>query len=216
MWFSLGVVDARERMEALLFGEVHATQATHPCAASIAGEIANVAWRELTRAVAVVLAPGLAVSASADGTLPCDAPRREDAKAWSGALHICAETVCPAEFRIDIHLPAAYAETFMRGRGPGLAEAIGTHRACRPLVPLAIAFDRHPLRLRVELEGLTLDLGTLRSLACGDVITLPHGLHEPLPVRIDTQVASRTVCHAALGAREGRRAIELIRAESSA
>ncbi|CUJ95570.1 FliM/FliN family flagellar motor C-terminal domain-containing protein [Achromobacter xylosoxidans] len=58
------------------------------------------------------------------------------------------------------------------GRRPGALEA--------PLVPLPQVIGRRPVTLTVALRPVRLDIGSLCSLAAGDVIALDHKLDEPV------------------------------------
>lgn len=78
-----------------------------------------------------------------------------------------------------------------------------------PVVPLPIALAATPVTLTVELARAELTLGYLRTLAVGDILTLPVKLDQALRV---TGPGGGTICEAQLGTQDGARAIELVNA----
>ena len=69
------------------------------------------------------------------------------------------------------------------------------------------------IALCVGLDDVLLDFATLGSLRCGDVLTLTHRLDQTLRVRVatgDRDTVEPDLCGAVLGARGGRRAVELV------
>jgi flagellar motor switch protein FliM len=73
------------------------------------------------------------------------------------------------------------------------------------LVVATAALAERPLELHVELEGCELDVGALQDLQVGDVVRLAHGLDRPVCVRH----AGASLCHAYIGRRGNRKAVEL-------
>lgn len=74
------------------------------------------------------------------------------------------------------------------------------------LTGVAAAAASLPVTVRVEVGALELTLGHLRTLAIGDVITLPARLDQPLRV---VAPGDLTVCRAHIGTRDQARAIEI-------
>jgi hypothetical protein len=85
------------------------------------------------------------------------------------------------------------------------SRAVKSHAHRAPLVAATAALAHRPLALQVELEGCELDVGALQELQVGDVVRLGHALHDPASVRH----AGLPLCHAYLGRRGSRKAIEL-------
>jgi flagellar motor switch protein FliM/N len=125
------------------------------------------------------------------------------AHAWSGAVAV--EIAC-GPIAIAVETDARAAEAIMRTIEEPAA-ARGAAVSPTPLTPVHEALGARPVRLRVELAHAEMDLGSLASLALGDIVPLAHPLDRPLLVH---EVAGGTrVCDAHLGRVEGRRAIEL-------
>lgn len=127
------------------------------------------------------------------------------ASAWSGSVRVC--------------LPwrgGAARPLWLSVAGDAVAPLLSAHR--RPwtgrMPPISesvtAAIAERPFSLSVELDGTELDLGTLQSLRVGDVLRLSHRLDAPLTVRASDPTAD-PVCAGYLGARDGHRAIELVR-----
>lgn len=81
-------------------------------------------------------------------------------------------------------------------------------RSSAPVVPLRQALAALPVPLTVELCRAELTLGYLRTLAVGDVLSLPMALDAPLQVH---GPAGAPLCAAHLGAAGEHRAVELTR-----
>ena len=174
--------------------------------ASLAHEVAEQAWRDLRSRLAAALTADLAEPGSFDDR---SAPPMEDAARWSGAL-VMRLTAAGAVPPASLHLSFNAASRLVGG-----GEATGSRpmSATRALQPVFDAVGKRRMRISAELEGVVLDFATLASLRCGDVLPLPHWLDQPLRVRAaadDGSGASHDICSALLGARDGRRAVELI------
>ncbi|MFE1574350.1 FliM/FliN family flagellar motor C-terminal domain-containing protein [Comamonas odontotermitis] len=88
----------------------------------------------------------------------------------------------------------------------------GTEVSQRPLVPLAQALRNHRLKVRVELDGATLSLGQLQTLAPGDIVALGHLLDQPARLALELPAQrnySAPLCFAWLGQTQGQIAIQL-------
>lgn len=85
----------------------------------------------------------------------------------------------------------------------------------RPAVaPLPDVLSRHALPIRIELQSIDIDLGSLAGLRIGDVLCTGHRLDEPLNVRApspDHDAEPNTLCDAFLGRQTRWRAVELRR-----
>ena len=181
-----------------LFGE-EVSPARHDSGAEgIAQGLATRAWNALAHA----LRSALEVDAQA---------RREDPhstsfRPWSGAAVVSLSF--GGRLPIAILLDAACLRR-MPVLDESLAAAGGRFDTFRPpLVPLVHAFAGRLLPLQVELASCELDLGSLESLAIGDVVPLPHHLDAPLLVSAEPGVP---VCAGFLGRKSGFKAIELAR-----
>ena len=78
-----------------------------------------------------------------------------------------------------------------------------------PVTDFFEALHGASLPLWVALSDVEIELGSLQTLAPGDVIRLPHLLDVPLNVYLGD--GDDIVCTACLGQRQGRRAVELQR-----
>lgn len=171
----------------------------------LSGELAAQAWQDLVDAlVASLPAVDTAFAERADGAGPTE-------RSWSGAVLIdftVQGADAPSSFtlRLDaMHAAAWCAATPV----PATAQAAPARAA---LVSVPEVVEGRPARLSVHLAAVELDLGTLQSLAVGDVIRLPHRLADPAHVRVDMGDASTHTlpCGAHLAQRGGRLVAELV------
>ena len=218
LWLACGEHDSTVSLRELLFPGVSTTAGNCQLPGTMATGVAHAAWDELARALLEVVSAG-APNADAPAQEPDrGGPPAADARPWSGALRIRMQSEREPANPIDAHLRGPWVESFMSACRP--SQPFGTERSSPPIVPWTAAFASHRLRLRIELDEVALALGTLQSLTCGDVLTLPHRLDEPLRVRLARAdrrgIPAAALCDAALGARRGHRAVELLRAESGA
>lgn len=191
-----------DALQSLLFGPDPGVAPSTP-PQPIAREVAAIAWRDLQRAIVARFgadgAPGGAAS-------PMPGPWR----AWSGAvlmrLPFATETPFEALALFDRQAARSVCEPF--GPSAGARQP----RSPAPLVPVFGALAKTPLSIRVELDDIELDLGTLETLGIGDVIALGHRLDDSLHVRHAGAGGPERVdvCAALLGCRDGRRAVELV------
>lgn len=77
----------------------------------------------------------------------------------------------------------------------------------RPKVPLGKALAGQTVAVQVGLSSVALRLGDLASLSEGDIVRLPHALHEPLAVSL--AAGHMPLCAGWLGQRHGLKALEL-------
>jgi hypothetical protein len=190
-----------EQVFAALFGP-RAPRAWESDAPLIADRLARLAWSDLQASLrsACLLPEG------PDEAPSCDPPRFR-ACPWSGAL---VAAIRWAGLEVVIQASASVAGAMMASIASP-APANSRTRADLPAVSfLDEALSRRSVRVRVGLASAELDLGSLQSLAVGDVIRLPHPLTLALAVRAEGDEA--ILCHAYLGRLEGRRAIELAKA----
>ena len=189
-------------MTALLFGPPSGAGSS-----PLAGELAASAWQDLLEALASVLPAGAPVAAG-DIT--------DVERAWSGAVRIDVDLrgAGPAS-RFCLRLNEALAAAWCAPATKASDARPAPHRAV--LAELAEVVAPRPVRVSVHLALVELDLGTLQSLAVGDVIRLPHRLDDPLHVGVDLgDEPSRTpLCRAHLAQRDGRLAAELVTSQSA-
>lgn len=211
---AFGQHDPVRSMHALLFGEPGDLQAETGTVRTLSAEVADAAWGDLKDALGSVFKHPDASPPGTSQAEPRGARAAFDCRNWSGSIRIRLEATAPERVAIDVSISGALAQVLVDA-----AHGLPSTARC-PIVPLAEALQDTQLRLPVELRELEMDLGTLRSLAKGDVIALPHRLNEPLQVRLRSNGADRAgssvLCEAALGARNGHRAIELLRAAAGA
>lgn len=165
---------------------------------SIASDLAQRAWTDLGDDVARLFGHALPDMPAATFARPHTLP-------WSGGIAARLRVSAAESADIWLHIDAGSAATLARDLNRPRAAASAPLEAS----VLGVLANR-PFTLRAELAPAVVDIGTLQSLRIGDVLTLPHRLDEPLKLRPDggtTEVA----CVGYLGARDGRRAVELIR-----
>lgn len=181
-----------------------------PAPAGVAREVAIRAWSALVAGLGTELGTGTTVH---DGPAAPVGP--SDLKPWSGAVQIRLPLDdADAASALWLHLPPALALQQAELSPPAAAA-----RRTRPrVVPMAQAIGARRLRLTVELAPVELLLGELQTLRIGDVLTLPHRLDTPLAVRQQSTGGDAAVpgpaCHGYLGARDGVRAVELLRTDN--
>ena len=195
----------------LLFGPVPPSVDKAPREAmSLADQVAARAWQDLKTSLAALLPDDDGGNSDAGSVPPAC-----HARPWSGAMAIrllSADDAAQALFHLSPQAACRIARLSEATRVPGSP-------AGRALRPVLEAIGERQVRVSVELDVVTLDFRTLSTLRCGDVLELPHRLDEALHVRAGTQGHVGTegspstrfnVCAAVLGARDGRRAVELI------
>lgn len=204
-------------MHALLFEAPPAASQPPTVALALARQALD-DWTAALASIALLPAPpgGQAGGLSARGRGPWSGAVRLDLSlSGRGAGWSCA---------VELAGPAAAALVASAGEG-----AVVDGSARRPgavarggLQPLGQAVGGQALPIEVRAGDVEIDLGTLRTLRVGDVLMLPLALDQPLPVHLaptpgDAPAADRAVlCQAHLGARQGRRAIELCAATADA
>jgi flagellar motor switch/type III secretory pathway protein FliN len=117
------------------------------------------------------------------------------ARAGSGAVEVLV-TTAPG---LRLLLAPEVAARWCRGTGPRAPD-----RRER-LAAATSALAALPVRLHVGLEGCELELAALQELQVGDVVRLDHALASPVAVRHGKE----HLCHAYLGRRGNRKAVEL-------
>lgn len=130
-------------------------------------------------------------------------PPKSEAARWSGAVRI---DITSPIIKLPMYASAHVAAVMIGATGAARSAKTVTNEP--PLTSLKLALANQILRLRVELNDVELDLGSLQSLAEGDVIRLPHLLSQALSVHME---GHRGICAAYLGQTNGMRAVELIR-----
>jgi len=122
--------------------------------------------------------------------------------------------------RLTIHLPwwdgawslCLHAEAVQRLLGTDPAGRKTIAPAYPPLAPLQLAIANEPVRLQVQFDPIVLTLGQIQALCFGDVVPIHHRLEDPIAVVMQsTDGVPQPICHAWLGQRDGRIAVELSR-----
>lgn len=170
--------------------------------APLAAALAESAWREL----ATRLSDRLGCSDRATPPPHPPAPPATQRRPWSGALVARWRSTVGGTLALHLAEPAVRALV-------GASEAGAPRARIGPsAAPVALASQR--ATLRAVLAPVTLDVGSLRALAPGDVLPLAHPLDRPLDLCLVVDGDARTgqpIAHAALGARDRRRAVALVR-----
>jgi flagellar motor switch/type III secretory pathway protein FliN len=117
------------------------------------------------------------------------------ARAGSGAV----EALVTAAPGLRLLLAPEVAAKWCRGTGARLPDQR------ERLAAATSALAAFPVRLHVGLEGCELELAALQGLQVGDVVRLDHSLATPVAVRNGKE----HFCHAYLGRRGNRKAVEL-------
>jgi hypothetical protein len=214
-WLGLTATTApAELLAGLLFGDAATTPHDTAERGSLAATVGAAAWADLLAAFGLAL-PTLRSDASqpragASAATQEPSPPAAGWQAWSGAVEIRFGFADCDGAVLVLHLPAPTAAALLAAQAPVAPKA-----ALPRLEPLEQAFARRSIRVAVELAGLQIDIGTLQSLRTGDVLTLPHRLDEPLrlclPRKSLPHGADTALCPVLLGARDGKRAVELMR-----
>ncbi len=206
-WISAGGDEPSSVVAALMFGTASdgATAPARVSGTSLAAEVAQRAWAEfeddLARLMGHAPSGGVGVGEFAQGVGP-------KLGRWSGAACVRLRWGQPAAPDLWLHLGADSIAPLLKNvpkRWTGLMAPIDT--------TVVDAIAHKPFVLRVELNSTELDLGALQSLRVGDVLTLSHRLDMPLLLRPhgpEAGAAAAVACAGYLGARNGRRAIELV------
>lgn len=195
-WAAIASGDLRAKLADTLYGSPSHASSSVRSAASIAQGVAGRALRDLEDELAKLLVATDGSTQAATGTPP--------SRAWSGDVRVRLPW-CGTE--LWLHLRASRVAPLLES---ARRRWVGKTQALDASVLSAIAHQ--PLRLRVEMNPTELDLGTLQSLRLGDVLTLGHPLEAPLTLHAANAPsgAGTAVCNAYLGARQGKRAIELV------
>lgn len=176
----------------------------------IAADVSAKAWAALETQIALVLQ---SASSGVEPQVPGQIPSA-DMKLWSGAVRLQCQFAGVAGASLWLHLGSSNAASLGSiGQTPKRVDSLGKPK----LVPVVEAVSHLPVRFSAEFNAAELSLGTLQSLRVGDVLTLSHRLDAPLTVlsqpasSSDSFSPAHKVCFAYLGARDGHRAIELVR-----
>lgn len=187
-----------DALAAWMFMEAAASRST----SSMATELAQQAWSAwLERIQALTGSAYKPPSVAANGPASLQG-------AWSGALRI---TFPVATTTWEWVLTASTVEEMLK-QHQALASPQVTQLVHTPLVPLAEAMRDHQLQVCVELDGATLSLGQLQTLAAGDIVALEHLLDQParMALALPQSGADRTsLCSAWLGQIQGQMAAQL-------
>jgi hypothetical protein len=165
----------------------------------VAAEVCARAWEDLLLNCARWLGASAPMGSADEAAPPAD-----DSRPWSGAVRVQLACEAGKAQPLWLHLSAGAASKVAAACGAS------TKRSPRPLariVPVAQAMASRRVHLGVRLADVQLTLGALESLRPGDVVALAHRLEDPLVVTTH----EAPVCHAHLGSRSGRRAVELVR-----
>jgi len=180
----------REMVCAALFG----AQAAGPIAAQFAAR----AWEDGCMRIRRLLA-----FAAPQGNGEADAAAPEDAhfQPWSGALVVLIQG---GALDMRLHLGPTCVERLLPAQS-----RLPKSRLPIP-VPVLQALQGRTLNLRVMLDEFELDLGSLASLAAGDVVQTTHALDHPLCLAAQDGAALGA---GFLGQAHGKRALELARSQ---
>lgn len=166
----------------------------------VADVIGRAAWTDL---LALLVQALRLEPAPATVLLPAPPPDAGDRRAWSGAVLVRLPLPLPEQ---PWHLLLNGACVTQLSAAAPLPPAVPQEQGRRP-VPLLQAMQAQTMPLRAELRGPELTLGSLRALAPGDVIMLPHALDQPLVL---SGADGEVVCRGYLGQQQGWRALELL------
>jgi len=204
-WASVKDSSPSDLLGNLLFG-TNPGRPTSPMAADVSAK----AWVALEAQIALVLQPA---SSGIELSVTEQIPTTET-KPWSGAVRLQCQFAGVAGASLWLHLGVSQAAKLSSaGQTPKRLDSLGKPR----FVSVVEAVSHLPVRFSAEFNAAELSLGTLQSLRVGDVLTLPHRLDAPLTVlsqptsSSDSTSPAHKVCFAYLGARDGHRAIELVR-----
>ncbi len=214
LWLAFSGVPPVDALESLLFAGASRPPA-EAGSQTLAREVAAGAWRDLSESMDRVWTEG-----STEATRPHptrtiaepELPTASEWRPWSGAIVVRFRTVVE---------PTASLALFISGQDaiPRFGLDVPAHASTRDSLPalasMAEAVSAHPVRLRIELDEVEIDLGSLKSLRSGDVLPLRHRLDEPLHARVGgtRERERRDLCQALLGRRDGQRGVELVSAD---
>lgn len=189
------------RAEAVLSNHWFGTGTTGDLAESVASR----ALEALVASLREALQPAMA-TAGAQGPAPVDSSTSVRSSippvhgsAWSGALAL-EWTITDA--RIRLHLGPDRVSAFSQTPGASIGAP-----ARAPLDGLVPALRDVPIRLRAEMSGIKISLAELASLRPGDALRLDHRLDTPIAL---VTADGNRICDAAIGERDGRRALRLL------
>ncbi|SHN17915.1 Type III flagellar switch regulator (C-ring) FliN C-term [Duganella sacchari] len=188
---------ASSLVQLALFGARPAAASMHdePAVAEVIG---RAAWDDFQ----AVLRRGLRLETPASAGVPASSPDGDDRRLWSGAVLLTLPLAQAGQAPWQLLINGACA-TQLCTAAPARA---APPPAARP-VPLLRALREQALPLRAELSGPELTLGSLRALAVGDVLLLPHALDQPLTL---SGAGGQPVCRGFLGQQHGQRALALL------
>jgi hypothetical protein len=218
VWLGITHTEGVEAMRELLFMQRPApSESRVDDSSSIAAEVAGVGWRELReRLTSSLAAIGLSTTFD-DSDTQAAAPAKADWRRWSGAIDVVLDAGRAEAEPILMHLSGPAAEAMAKKLPASPAKRAS---AREPMITRSAAIERQEIRLAAELDGVALRLDVFESLRLGDVLPLQHRLDEPLHIRLPGDGADRAssavFCAALLGARRGRRAVELVRTTAHA
>lgn len=201
-WLGSDALSTQDAMSALVFGHMPASAAQET---SLAAELAALAWADLLGRLAALVG-----GTQQAMVVPEPAPPTSDFQHWSGAVTLLLSSSAAAGPGLVLHLSAACAALLVddgRRHEPSATTPAG------PRCSVLEAMQERHISLRIGLDDVLLDVATLVSLRCGDVLTLPQRLDQVLHVRVvepEGDITDPDICAAVLGARTGRRAVELV------
>lgn len=164
---------------------------------SAARSIAKDAWADWCSRLDVILGKSTRLSVR---------PAQSGEDTWDGSL--------------DIHLPwwggtwnlRLPAEAVRLFVGNTQAAKLNDVQALPPIGSLGAAIANEVVHLSVQFKPISLTLGQIQMLRLGDVVPIDHRLADPIAVDMRAgDSPSQLICHAWLGQRNGRVAIELTR-----
>jgi flagellar motor switch/type III secretory pathway protein FliN len=174
-------------------------QAVHPSPDAMSQGLAAQAWHALMDGLAGAL-PKLPASECASAY--------PQSRAWSGAVEWALEI---AGVRVVVlRLDDRQVRAIPGVSGAGVRASAGRNDRPRgALAPLERAIGGRPVKVRVELEPTDCSLGALQRLQVGDVVTLRHGLEDPLWLASSGGGAASRLCRVHLGRQGEYMAVEL-------
>jgi flagellar motor switch/type III secretory pathway protein FliN len=180
------------QLERFLFDLDQSAKSGERRESELAGAVVAGALRDLEGAMLAAFAPGnIAPVQAAFAAPPAWLLRRS---AGTAVLRLS----CGGK-ALDLFVP----HTQLPARKKPVAPHTAPHAA---LTPLSTALRGCEARLTVQLGETEISLGSLASLAVGDVLRLPVGLDEPLKIFAGT---GRQVGLGHLGQQDGNRAVEI-------
>lgn len=171
----------------------------------MADDVAADAWQSLrTALVAASPAPAPALSGATPGS---QSHPDQQCKPWCGAIRAKIRVRGAAIVKAGLHIGPDWASRCVgarRERIPKISEG--------GLTPMLDALRRQPLTLIARLADVELDLASLLSLQPGDVITIPHALHQPVALSVQREdgTSGPDAALAFLGAMQQAKAVEML------